>query len=151
MPLSVVIAAANRNDVTQLAAVLEGKVVCQVLVPGRGWIEENLCADSGYTGKEADALMRGAGYIPHVVPRGEERKLKDAAWAAQKESGDVPEGYRARRWVVEVSHSWFNLFRKLTIRYEKKAKNWLALHQLAACVIALRKITLPDGTNFIYG
>ena len=151
MPLSVVIAAANRNDVTQLAAVLEGKVVCQVLGADGVWVEENLCADSGYVGKEADALMRAAGYIPHVVPRGEEKKLKDATWAAQKESGDIPVGYRARRWVVEVSHSWFNLFRKLTIRYAKKAKNWLALHQLAACVIALRKITLPDGTNFIYG
>ena len=146
-----VIAAANRNDVTQLAAVLEGKVVCQVLGADGVWVEENLCADNGYAGKEADALMRAAGYIAHVVPRGEERKLKDAAWAAKKASDEIAAGYRARRWVVEVSHSWFNLFRKLTIRYEKKAKNWLALHQLAACVIALRKITLPDGTNFIYG
>jgi hypothetical protein len=85
----VVIAAANRNDVTQLAAVLEGKVVCQVLVAGRGWIEENLCADSGYTGKEAEILMRAAGYIPHVVPRGEERKLKDAAWARSFSSRNV--------------------------------------------------------------
>ena len=141
------IAAANRNDVTQLAEVLEGKVVCQVLGADGVWVEENLCADNGYAGKEADALIRAAGYVPHVVPRGEEKKLKDAAWAAQKESGEIPFGYRARRWVVEASHSWFNLFRKLTIRYEKKAKNWLALHQLAACVIALRKITLPDGTN----
>lgn len=146
-----VIAAANRNDVTQLAAVLEGKVVCQVLLPGRGWVEENLCADCGYAGKEAEALIRAAGYVPHVAARGEARKEREAAWAAQKESGEVPEGYQARRWVVEASHSWFNLFRKLTIRYEKKAKNWLALHQLAACVIALRKITLPDGNNLIYG
>ena len=145
------IAAANRNDVTQLASVLEGKVVCQVVGADGSWVDEHLCADNGYAGKQADALIRAAGYIPHVVPRGEEKKLKDAAWAAQKESGEIPEGYRARRWVVEVSHSWFNLFRKLTIRYEKKSKNWLALHQLAACVIALRKITLPDGTNFIYG
>ena len=116
-------------------------------MPGRGWIVENLCADSGYVGKEAESLMRGAGYIAHVVPRGEERKLKDAAWAVQKESGDVAQGYRARRWVVEVSHRWFNLFRKLTIRYEKKAKNWLALHQFSG----LCDFTLPDGTNFIYG
>ena len=90
----------------------------------------------------------------HVVPRGEERKLKRAAWEASKESkesGDVPEGYRARRWVVEVSHSWYNQFRKLTIRYEKQVKNWLALHHFAAAVIALRKIVLPDGTNLIYG
>ena len=26
---------------------------------------------------------------------------------------------KARRWVVEVAHSWFNRFRKLLVRYEK--------------------------------
>ena len=145
------IVAANRADVTQLAAVLEAKVVCQVLVEGRGWVEENLCADAGYFGKPARELICGAGYVPHVVPRGEERKLKEAAWEKAKESGEAPEQYRARRWVVEASHSWFNQFRKLTIRHEKQVKNWLALHHLAACVIALRKIQRPDGSNLIYG
>ncbi|NUN23996.1 MAG: transposase [Candidatus Jettenia caeni] len=28
-------------------------------------------------------------------------------------------GYKPRRWIVEVAHSWFNRFRKLLVRYEK--------------------------------
>ena len=42
--------------------------------------------------------------------------------------------FRARRWVVEVTH-----FRKLFVRYEKKADNYLALVQFACAVIVWRK------------
>ena len=56
-----------------------------------------------------------------------------------------------RCWVIDVSHSWYDLLRELTIRYEKKVSNAIALHNLAAAVIALRRITLSDGKNFIYG
>ena len=48
------------------------------------------------------------GYIAHVV-------------ALRKEADNKrrhPER-KARRWVVEVCHSWFNRFRKLLVRYEK--------------------------------
>jgi len=47
--------------------------------------------------------------------------------------------FRARRWVVEVTHSFFNRFRKLLVRYEKKAANYLALVQFACAVIVWRK------------
>jgi putative transposase len=140
VPLSLVIVGANRTDISQLAAVLGGKVVHQQPHEGREAVVENLCADAGYVSKAGEALMKQHGYVPHIRPRGEERILLERN----------PD-FKARRWVVEVSHSWYNLFRKLTIRYEKKVKNWIALHSLAAAVIALRKITLSDGTNIIYG
>ncbi len=56
---------------------------------------------------------------------------------------------KARRWVVESCHSWFNRFRKLLVRYEKLEHTFLALNHLAAAIIALRKIKLP--VNIIYG
>lgn len=140
MPLSLVVVGANRNDISQLAAVLEGKVVHQIVDEEQEAVVENLCADAGYVSKAGEALMNQHGYVPHIRPRGEERALIERN----------PD-FRAHRWVVEVSHNWYNQFRKLTIRYEKKVKNWIALHNLAAAVIALRKITLPDGTNLIYG
>ena len=46
----------------------------------------------------------------------------------------------ARRWVVEVCHSWFNRFRRLLVRWEKKASNYLGFVQLAACLIISRKL-----------
>ena len=56
---------------------------------------------------------------------------------------------KARRWVVEVAHSWFNRFRKLLVRYEKLGRSFMALNHLAAAIMALRKIKLD--VNIIYG
>lgn len=56
---------------------------------------------------------------------------------------------KPRRWVVEVAHSWFNRFRKLLVRYEKLARSFRALNQLAAAIIVFRKV--PLSVNIIYG
>ncbi len=37
-------------------------------------------------------------------------------------------------------HAWFNRFRRLLIRWEKRAENYLGFVQLAACPIVYRKI-----------
>ena len=56
---------------------------------------------------------------------------------------------KARRWVVEVCHSWFNRFRKLLVRYEKLERSFIALNHLAAATIAFRHV--PAKVNIIYG
>ena len=56
---------------------------------------------------------------------------------------------KARRWVVQACHGWFNRFRKLWVRYEKREHTFLVLNHLAAAITALRKIMLP--VNIIYG
>jgi IS5 family transposase len=96
--------------------------------------EENLCADAAYAGDTPRRKMIAAGYRPHVRPRGEERREKKAN----------PD-FKARRWVVEACHSWFNRFRKLAIRYEKLDATHMALLHLAAAIIALRKIGVIYG------
>ncbi len=68
------------------------------------------------------------GYTPHIRARVEEIKLK----------AHTP-GWRARRWVVEATHSWLNRNRGLLIRWSKKDENHLALLQLAAGLIAFKK------------
>ena len=136
VPLGLVLVGANRHDVSQLEAVLNSKIVRQAKSKA---VVENLCADAGYVGEKADDLMRRHGYIPHVRPRGEEIKAKRN------------KRHKPRRWIVEVSHSWFNNFRKLKVRYEKSAKNCLALHHIAASFIALRRCHGKNGKNVIYG
>lgn len=122
VPLSIVVTGANRHDVTQLAAVLDS---IQVRMEG---VEQHLCADKGYFGKPAEEAIVARGYKPHVVSRGEEKARKAK-----------PEGYKARRWVVEACHSWFNRFRKLLVRYEKYLCTYEGLLQLAAALICFRK------------
>jgi putative transposase len=68
------------------------------------------------------------GYTPHIRARGEEIKLK----------ARTP-GWRARRWVVEATHSWLNRNRSILIRWCKKDENHLALLQLASGLIAFKK------------
>ena len=86
---------------------------------------QNLCADKAYAGRPAAQAMRQRGYTPYVRQRGEEARA-------------CRRGQRARRWVVERTHSWFNRFRKLLVRYEKTTANFLALLQCAAALICWR-------------
>jgi transposase len=136
VPLSLVVTGANRHDVSQLESVLDAIVVKRPPPPQRR--SKHLCADAGYTGAPALAIIEQHGYIPHVKGRGQE---------AVELKRDPSK--KARRWVVEVAHSWFNRFRKLLVRYEKLERSFLALNHLAAAIIAFRKV--PLAVNIIYG
>ena len=136
VPLSIIVTGANRHDVTQISTVLDAMKVTRKSPPIRR--SKHLCADAGYTSKEIEAHLLERGYIPHIKGRGEEAK-------ELKRNPSV----KARRWVVEVAHSWFNRFRKLLVRYEKLERSFLALNYLAAAIIALRKIKAT--VNIIYG
>ena len=134
--MSLVVTGANRHDVTQLDAVLTGIMVKRK--PPSIRRSKHLCADAGYTGRRALEIIEPHGYIPHVVSR---RKKLDA------KKRDPTR--KARRWVVEVCHSWFNRSRKLLVRYEKLNRSFIALNHIAAAIIAFRKV--PLAINIIYG
>ena len=129
VPLSIVVTGANRNDVTQVEAVLGSIVIPR---PKHG--KQHLCADNGYAGEPAAKIIKRFKYIAHVRGRGEEVAAKKAH-----------KGGKARRWVVEVAHSWFNRFRKLLVRYEKTLSSYLALMHLAASIICWRKVGVIYG------
>ena len=76
------------------------------------------------------ALADELGFAAHIRARGEEKK-------ALRHDPD----FRARRWVVERTHSWLNRFRGLLVRWSKKPQNHRALLQLACGVIAWRMAT----------
>lgn len=136
VPLSLVVTGANRHDVSQLAAVLDAIMIKKALPPKRR--SKHLCADAGYTGAPGLEVIEKQGYIPHVKGRGQE---------ADELKRDPRK--KARRWIVEVAHSWFNRFRKLLVRYEKLDRSFLALNHLAAAIMTFRKINLD--VNIIYG
>ena len=88
--------------------------------------------------RQRPASCESHGYIAHVVDRRQEKERKRRD----------PKN-KARRWVVEVCHSWFNRFRKLLVRYEKLERSFIALNHIAAAIIAFRKV--PAKVNIIYG
>jgi len=107
-------------------------------VPRRRSAAASTCVPIGYTGAPALCIIDEHGYIPHVKGRGQE---------ADDKRRDPTK--RARRWIVEVAHSWFNRFRKLLVRYEKLERSFLGLNHLAAAIIAFRKVHM--AINIIYG
>ena len=136
VPLSLVVTGANQHDVTQLEAVLQAIMVKRKKPNVRR--NKHLCADAGYRGWRALENIESHGYIPHVVGR------RTEADAKRRDPNK-----KARRWVVEVCHSWFNRFRKLLVRYEKLHRSFIALNHIAAAIIAFRKV--PLTINIIYG
>ena len=105
-------AGANRHDSKLLEATIDNIVIIRPEVTAEK--PQNICLDAAYVGSEE--MLKAHHYTPHIRPRGEEKKeiKKNPA-------------FKARRWVVEVTHSFMNRFRKLLIRFEKKDENYLAL------------------------
>ncbi len=77
------------------------------------------------------ALATEFGFTLHRRTRGEETRAKRQA------------GAKARRWVVERTHSWLNRFRRLLIRWEKRPDTSLALLHFALGLITWRSLPLP--------
>lgn len=85
---------------------------------------QNLCLDKGYDYDEVRDLAEEFGFTAHIRSRGEEARL--IRHRAR---------FKARRWVVERTHSWMNRFRRILIRWEKKPENYLGLlHMTLACI-----------------
>lgn len=122
MPVAVAVDGANRNDFKMMKETLES-IPVERPKPTRKK-PQGLCLDKGYDYDEARDLAKEFGYTAHIRSRGEEaQRLKREA------------GFKARRWVVERTHSWMNRFRRILTRWEKKAENYLALLHLVCAVI----------------
>lgn len=126
LPIALVVGPANRHDAKLLAATLDSVVVER---PADDDTEQNLCLDKGYAGQPTQELAAERGYQVHVP---------DKVNAKQKRKRK-PGRRTARRWVVEVTHSWLNRFRRLLTRWEKKRGNYLSLLYFACAIICWRK------------
>ena len=123
-----VVTGANRTDMKKLGDLLDATVYAAPAMAG----ERHLCLDRGYDYAACREAAATHGYTPHIPP-------KRSAEQPLPPPGD-PARHPPRRWVVEVGHSWFNRFRRLLIRWEKRVANYLGFVQLAACLIIYRKL-----------
>ncbi|CAI8021946.1 Putative transposase for insertion sequence element IS402 [Geodia barretti] len=88
---------------------------------------QGLCLDKGYDFAEVRRTLDEFGFTAHIRSRGEE------AQAIKREAG-----FKARRWVVERTHSWLNRFRRILVRWDKSPDNYIAFLHFACALIALR-------------
>ncbi len=125
VPIGLAVDGANRNDFK-----LVNETVTSIPVE-RPSVKDNapqgMCLDKGYDYDEVRDLLKAFGYTAHIRCRGEEAQAlkRNTRW-------------RARRWVVERTHSWMNRFRRILIRWEKKADNYLARLHFCCGMITYR-------------
>lgn len=89
--------------------------------------------DKGYDFDEVRDIIRELGFTAHIRARGEEAKaIKQGA------------GFKARRWVVEHTHSWMNRFRRILVRRETLPETFIAMLHLACGIITWRATGLLE-------
>jgi len=126
VPIGLAVAGANRNDFKLARETIE-RIAVERPEPTPD-APQGLCLDKGYDYDEVRALLTEFGFTAHIRARGEE------AQALKQEAG-----FKARRWVVERTHSWMNRFRRVLIRWDKKVCNYLGFLHLACAYITYRQ------------
>lgn len=117
---------ANTHDIRLLQSTLDDAL--ERSPRAESDVKENLCMDKGYDSKHIRQLVESIyGYIPHVRSRGEEQKSIRTR------------RIKARRWVVERTHSWMNRFRSILVRWDKKVNNHIGGLHLASAYISFKR------------
>ena len=126
VPIGLAVEGANRNDFKMVRETIESIPVKRPApTPAT---PQGMCLDKGYDDDEVRDLLAEFGFTAHIRARGEEAK------ALQQDAG-----FRARRWVVERTHSWMNRFRRVLIRWDKKVCNYLGFLHLACAYITYKQ------------
>jgi len=124
-PLGVHVDAASPAEVTLLPATVES-------VPEEAGQPERLIADRGYDSNLVRAWLVEHGIEP-IIPARSNNTI------ATHQDGRKLRRYR-RRWLIERSIAWLQNFRRLVVRYEYLAINFIALVHLACVVITLKRV-----------
>jgi transposase len=85
---------------------------------------QRLSADRGYDHDKYRRLLWQRGIKPEIARR-------------QTEHGS---GLGRYRWVVERSFAWLHQFKRLLVRYERRADIHRALLALACCLVCFRRL-----------
>jgi transposase len=96
----------------------------------------HLCLDKAYQSNPIEQEIIKRRYVPHIpYKRKRGQMIKNTNQKRYYPS-------KSKRWVVERTNSWYNRFRKLFTRYEKKFENYLGMVQLSCSIFIYRKIIL---------
>ena len=118
-------AGANRHDMKLVKQTVNSLVVKRPRSTKKR--PQGMCLDKGYDYAEVRDTLKEFGFTAHIRARGEE------AQAMKRHAG-----VKARRWVVERTHSWMNRFRRVFILWDKSPDNYLAFLHFACALIAFR-------------
>ena len=105
VPLAIQLTGANRNDSQQALALVDA-------IPG-------LQGERGHPRHRPDCVLGDRGYDAELIRRG--LRVRHIVPFLAKRNTEHGSGLGRWRWVVERTFAWLNQFRRLRVRYEKRA------------------------------
>jgi transposase len=124
IPLACSLTGGNRNDVTQLIPLLDAVPAVGGRVGRPRRRPERLTADRGYDHDSYRRLVRQRGVTPEIARR-------------QSEHGS---GLGRVRWIVERTFAWLHHFKRLLVRYDRRAEIHHAFLALGCCLVCFRRL-----------
>lgn len=122
-PLALYVASASPHEVTLVEDTLERIFTNE--------LPRRLIGDKAYDSDKLDARLEEDWGIEMIAPNRKKRvKTQDGR----------PLRRYCRRWKIERLFAWLQNFRRLVVRYEFHAENFLAMAQLGCIMILLRLI-----------
>ena len=123
LPVAVCIESASPHEVKLVDSTLVEMVVPEA--------PQNLIGAAAYDSDKLDGELKTYG-IELIAPHRSNRKKKT-------QDGRCLRSYR-RRWKIERLFAWLQNFRRLVVRYERHAENFLGMLHLGCCLILLRHL-----------
>ncbi len=115
---------ANQHDSRMLAPTLDAIPAIRNGKRGRPRRRpDRLHADKGYDYQRCRQECRIRGVRPRIARRGVDNSQR----------------LGRHRWVVERTHAWLNRFRRLSVRYERRADIFLAFNILGCALVCLNQ------------
>ena len=141
IPIGITIDGANRHDMKMTKATLQSIVVCRPPPQPSSSSSLQQIPNNNNTSvlTRVMTILKYTNYLKNMVilcifVREEKKNIIYGNKIKKRRRRRIPK-YRARRWVVERTHSWMNRFRRLLIRWEKKEDNYIAiLHFVCAWI-----------------
>ena len=132
VPVGLAVDGANRHDMKLVRATVDSVPISATSTPGRH-------PQGHVPGQRLRLWLRFAASLARVWLRrphpavGANRSRGEEAKAIKRAAG-----FKARRWVVERTHSWLNRFRRILVRWDKAPEHYIAFLHFACALIALR-------------
>jgi transposase len=125
LPMVVGVTAANTHDSEMFIPLLDGIPAVRSRRGPRRRRPAKLHADKGYDASYLRVYCRRRGITPRIARRGIESSQR----------------LGRHRWRIERTISWLFGYRRLTIRYERKARYFAAFLSLAATLTCYKRLT----------
>lgn len=122
LPLAIHVTSASPHEVTLVGAALEARFTAER--------PQRLIGDKAYDSDPLDAQLADEG-IELIAPHRRNRRKPNT------QDGRPLRRYK-RRWKVERLMAWLQNYRRVVVRYEYHARNFLGFVQLACIRILLR-------------